>query len=70
MADAGDGSPKRTALREAEEELGIQSRDVEIWGQLAPHPDRKKSSMVVPVLGFLRGFSHSSLRLSHAEVFI
>lgn len=68
LADTGDGSPEGTALREAEEELGIGSHDVEVWGRLNGLPDQRKSSMVIPVIGFIRGFSHSSLKLSYAEV--
>ena len=68
LADTGDVSPAGTALREAEEELGIASRQVEVWGELPSLPDRRKTSVVTPVLGFVRDFSHSALRPNHAEV--
>ena len=68
QGDPGDRSPERTALREAEEELGIRSCDVDVWGRLNGIPDRRQTSMITPVLGHVKNFSLHSLKLNHAEV--
>ena len=68
FADPGDRSPVSTALREAEEELGIHPDDVEVWGTLNSLPDRTMTSLITPVLGFVRDFSLTSLKPNHAEV--
>ena len=66
LADTADHSPRSTALREAEEELGIKSCDVDIWGQLNSVPDTTHN--ITPVLGYVRNFSFKALKLNHAEV--
>ena len=69
LADTADHSPRSTALREAEEELGIKSCDVDIWGQLNSVPDATHwSPSITPVLGYVRNFSFKALKLNHAEV--
>jgi 8-oxo-dGTP pyrophosphatase MutT (NUDIX family) len=52
--DPGDASPEAAALREAEEEIGLSPRDVELLGRL---PDYVTGTgfRVTPVLGLLRG---------------
>lgn len=45
LSEDGDCSPVATALREAEEELGISPNQVEIWGQLPAMPDRVRSGI-------------------------
>jgi 8-oxo-dGTP pyrophosphatase MutT (NUDIX family) len=49
--DAGDCTPERTALREAEEEVGVESERVEILGRL---PEYRTSTgfSVTPVVGW------------------
>jgi 8-oxo-dGTP pyrophosphatase MutT (NUDIX family) len=49
-AEAGDSSPEATALREAEEEIGLHPRDVKILGRLAPLPTISRF-VITPVLG-------------------
>lgn len=39
-AEAHDASPEATALREAEEEIGLELRRVEVLGRLADYPTR------------------------------
>jgi 8-oxo-dGTP pyrophosphatase MutT (NUDIX family) len=50
-SDEGDGSPERTALREAEEEVGISADRVELLGRL---PEYRTSTgyHVTPVVGW------------------
>ncbi|TKA95694.1 CoA pyrophosphatase [Cereibacter changlensis] len=52
--DAGDASPEAAALREADEEVGLDPARVEILGQLPPH-ETVTGYTVVPVLALVRG---------------
>ncbi|PTE23776.1 CoA pyrophosphatase [Cereibacter changlensis JA139] len=52
--DAGDASPEAAALREAEEEVGLDPARVEILGQLPPH-ETVTGYTVVPVLALVQG---------------
>ena len=64
-AEPEDGSPERTALREAEEEIGLDERFVNLIGQL-PVYRTVTAYEVTPVVGLIRpGFS---LRLDAFEV--
>jgi 8-oxo-dGTP pyrophosphatase MutT (NUDIX family) len=50
-SDEGDGSPERTALREAEEEIGVASNRVEILGRL-PEYHTGTGYRVTPIVGW------------------
>jgi 8-oxo-dGTP pyrophosphatase MutT (NUDIX family) len=50
----GDNGPTATALREAQEEVGIDPADVEILGFLPPIHTVEFSLLVVPVVGRLQ----------------
>lgn len=50
--DPGDDGPVGTALREAQEETGLDPRGVEVLGTLAPLPLPVSNHVVVPVLGW------------------
>ena len=64
----GDGNPVRTALRETQEELGIEPEQVEVWGQLHNFPDRQRTSLISPVIGCLGNIKLESLKLNRNEV--
>ena len=51
-ADPGDGTPQRTALREAEEEIGLPASDVEIVGRLDDYLVGS-GYRITPVVGFI-----------------
>ncbi|MDR5652631.1 CoA pyrophosphatase [Ruixingdingia sedimenti] len=51
--DAGDGSPEAAALREAEEEVGLDRRTVDLLGQLPPH-ETVTGYRITPVVGVIR----------------
>jgi 8-oxo-dGTP pyrophosphatase MutT (NUDIX family) len=51
-AEADDSSPIETALRESEEEIGLQRRHVEIIGVLPDHATASKF-LVTPVIGLV-----------------
>lgn len=50
----GDESIEETALREANEEIGLISEFVKIAGQLSPLYVNHSDNMVTPVIGFLK----------------
>jgi len=50
--DTPDGSPEETALREAEEEIGLSRRQVELVGRLSTH-DTGTGYRVIPVVGLV-----------------
>ena len=53
--DHGDGGPVGTALREAEEEVGLDPATVEVIGFLPAIHTVEYSLMVVPVVGWIDG---------------
>jgi 8-oxo-dGTP pyrophosphatase MutT (NUDIX family) len=50
VIEANDEGPLQAALRETQEEIGIQSEDVHILGALKPHPT-VTNFIVVPIVG-------------------
>jgi 8-oxo-dGTP pyrophosphatase MutT (NUDIX family) len=63
--EAGDGTPRAAALREAREEIGLEERFVSIVGYLPDHVVIT-GFRITPVVGFVRpGFE---LLLDHTEV--
>lgn len=52
--DPGDSGPVAAALREAEEETGLDPHGVEVLGALPPVPLEVSGHMVTPVLGWWR----------------
>lgn len=51
--EAADNSPEAGALREAHEEIGLQARDVELLGRMAPYRTGT-GFLIEPVIGTLR----------------
>ena len=47
LADLSDVSATATALREAEEELGIPASQIDVWGELPNLPDRVMKLVLV-----------------------
>ena len=66
----GDDSPVGTALREAQEELGIEPDQVDVWGKLHCFPDRQGINLVTPVIGCLGSMKLDTLRLNSSEVHV
>lgn len=52
--DDGDADLEMTALREAEEEIGLPREQVELIGRMAPH-ETVTGFTVTPIVGILRG---------------
>lgn len=50
--EPADSSPRDTALRETEEELGIKASDIEIIGRLTPLQIHVSNMEVIPFVGF------------------
>jgi len=55
--DAGDNGPEAAALREAHEEIGLPSGQVELLGRLPAH-ETVTGFSVVPILALVRGEFH------------
>lgn len=55
LAEDGDDGPRRTALRESHEELGLDPSSVEVLGALAPIHTVVSGILVVPFVGMLQG---------------
>ncbi len=53
--EAGDGGPVGTALREAQEEIGLDPGEVEVLGLLTPLVVKVSAFFVRPVVGFVAG---------------
>jgi 8-oxo-dGTP pyrophosphatase MutT (NUDIX family) len=66
LVEPGEEDPVRTALREAEEEIGLPAAAVEILGLLDDFPTHTDTVAVTPVVGRLR--SVPPLRARAAEV--
>lgn len=68
MQDVSDTNLEETALRETEEELGIQESDIEVWGSGNVIVTRRETS-VTPVIGRIKGeFYHERLKVNPSEV--
>ncbi|KAL4221676.1 nudix (nucleoside diphosphate linked moiety X)-type motif 8 [Mactra antiquata] len=68
MHDTGDKDIINTALRETEEEIGLDRNSVEVWGTLPALPSKTGGSIVTPVLGYCDIKDLSDLHLNPTEV--
>lgn len=66
--DPEDNSIVDTAVREMEEELGLERSCVQVWAQMPAFPDRTGKKAVTPVIGFLGEIDVNSLKLNPEEV--
>ena len=66
MEEPDDDGPRTTALREAEEELGIAPASVEVLGALAPVHTVVSATLIVPFVGVLSG--EPAFRIDEGEV--
>lgn len=66
--DPEDNSMVDTAVREMEEELGLERSRVQVWAQMPAFPDRVGKTAVTPVIGFLGEIDMNSLKLNPKEV--
>ena len=66
LMEPGEADPARTALREAEEEIGLPADAVEVLGRLDDFPTRTDEVAVTPVVGLLHAVP--PLRARAAEV--
>nr|XP_054768547.1 mitochondrial coenzyme A diphosphatase NUDT8-like [Lytechinus pictus] len=64
--DPTDGDVCHTALRELQEELGVDPSMVEVWGNLSPVG--RERITVVPVIGYLGEIDVNSLKYNPDEV--
>lgn len=67
MEDAGDKNAEETAVRETEEELGIDRDRIDVWGKGSVIVSRSVTS-VLPVIGALNIRSLRELRVNPHEV--
>lgn len=65
--EAIDASPVMTALREAQEEIGLNPSEVEVLGVLSPVFTVVSNYLIVPIVAFLP-HGLGSLRLQESEV--
>jgi 8-oxo-dGTP pyrophosphatase MutT (NUDIX family) len=66
LVEPGEDDPASTALREAEEEVGLPKEAVEVLGLLDDFPTRSDAVVVTPVVGVVRRVP--PLRARAAEV--
>ncbi|XP_019863164.1 PREDICTED: nucleoside diphosphate-linked moiety X motif 8-like [Amphimedon queenslandica] len=66
--DESDHSLIETALRETEEELGVERHRWDIWGDLPPIPGRGGAIMITPVIATIPDLSIERLDVQKSEV--
>ncbi|XP_072944882.1 mitochondrial coenzyme A diphosphatase NUDT8 [Epargyreus clarus] len=63
-----DETPIQTALRETEEEIGLSSSKIDVWGQGPTVPGRDYKIMITPVIGCISDLREDDLRINANEV--
>ncbi|KAJ2940430.1 hypothetical protein O0L34_g112 [Tuta absoluta] len=64
----GNETVTETALRETEEEIGVPSQDVDIWGQMPMVQGRNLDMLITPVVGVINNFDFNKLVPNDQEV--
>ncbi|KAF4522452.1 hypothetical protein B566_EDAN002536 [Ephemera danica] len=68
MQDKEDESLVQTALRETEEELGINANEVEVWGEANFVGTYSGKVAVLPIIGFIGDVEVANLKTNPEEV--
>jgi len=66
--DPEDKNLLETAVREMEEELGLERSHVHIWAPMPAIPDKLGKTAITAVTGFIGELDVNSLKLNHEEV--
>ncbi|XP_068700517.1 mitochondrial coenzyme A diphosphatase NUDT8-like [Montipora capricornis] len=66
--DPEDKSLVETAIREMDEELGVERRQVHVWASMPPVPDRHGKAAITAVVGFIEEIDTKALQLNPKEV--
>lgn len=64
----GNETAVETALRETEEEIGLPSRDVDVWGEMSIVQGRNANVLIAPVVGVINDFNINTLKINADEV--
>lgn len=64
----GNETAIKTALRETEEEIGVPSNDVDVWGVMSTVEGRNKYMHITPVVGVINNFHIDRLKINTDEV--
>lgn len=64
----GNETAVETALRETEEEIGVPSRDVDVWGVMSTVQGRDSNVLITPVIGVINDFNINTLKINTDEV--
>ncbi|XP_068617866.1 mitochondrial coenzyme A diphosphatase NUDT8 [Battus philenor] len=67
MSDEGE-SVIETAVRETEEEIGIERKKIDIWCEMPPVQGRNEDILITPVIGEIVNFDPASLQPNVDEV--
>ncbi|PIO58628.1 hypothetical protein TELCIR_19932, partial [Teladorsagia circumcincta] len=57
-------SIEEAALRETQEEIGVEPKSVEVWGRLKPVFTRTMTKTVVPIVGCI---AYDALKTEHVN---
>ncbi|XP_067946587.1 mitochondrial coenzyme A diphosphatase NUDT8-like [Watersipora subatra] len=68
MVSEGDTDSVATALRESEEELGLDLGNVDVWGPMLPLPYRTGDVQITPILANLGKIDVENFELNYDEV--
>lgn len=66
--DTADPTLVHTALRETQEEIGLDRGRVDVWGTMPPQMGKDGKSLIVSVLGYVGEVDENCLRINSAEV--